>query len=129
MTKCNAVGALIVGGRVVGQVRCDLEAGHDEPVYFPTLGEGLTHPVEYEPPTPHSMTMTWAPEEEPDLDLFDPDESFDLTIELTVPSPDDTEICEAELGNPTMLSCRCVLPKHHAGRHACVHTRPGSLST
>ena len=29
MTVCGAVGALTVGGRVVGQLRCELEAGHD----------------------------------------------------------------------------------------------------
>lgn len=71
MTVCGAVGALMVGGRVVGQVRCDLDAGHDQ------------HTVEFmgqpalNTPTPHSMTLTWEPEAEPDLDLFDPDEVFD----------------------------------------------------
>ena len=87
MTSCGAVGALMVGGRVVGQVRCDLEARHDERVLV-GLGEvipgGYRRPEDewhgtrrYYPATPHAMTLTWTPEAEPDLDLFDPDEIFD----------------------------------------------------
>jgi hypothetical protein len=80
--KCGAFGALIVGGRVVGAVKCDLEAGHDEPTMIPTFGGGLTQPYDAEPGTPHAMTLTWTPESDPDLDLFDVDEHFDVDVPL-----------------------------------------------
>lgn len=77
MTVCSAVGALTVGGRVVGRLSCELEAGHDEiRAPFPAW------PTYVVGPTPHAVTLTWAPEAEPDLDLFDPDESFDVVVEL-----------------------------------------------
>lgn len=77
MSRCGAVGALTVGARVVGQISCELDAGHDEiRVPFPAWPTYVTGA------TPHSMTLTWAPEGEPDLDLFDPDESFDVVVEL-----------------------------------------------
>lgn len=62
MTVCGAVGALTVGGRVVGRISCELEAGHDA--------------------DQHAVTLTWAPEADPDLDLFDPDEHFDVVVEI-----------------------------------------------
>lgn len=71
MTVCGAVGALTVGGRVVGQVRCELDAGHDVAQLVGMFGR------EQIAATPHSMTLTWTPEADPDLDLFDPDERFD----------------------------------------------------
>jgi hypothetical protein len=55
---CEKIGALMVGGRVVGQVKCDLETEHET----------------------HSMTLTWSDEREVDLDLFDVAESFDVEI-------------------------------------------------
>lgn len=77
MTVCGAVGALIVGGKVVGQLRCELEAGHDETrVPYPAWPTYVTGPSD------HSMTLTWAPEADPDLDLFDPDERFDVPVDL-----------------------------------------------
>lgn len=92
MTACGAIGALMVGGRVVGQLRCDREAGHDEDAL---VGLGERIPGGYRPPrdewigtrrvypaTPHGATLTWTPEADPDLDLFDPDESFDVDVEL-----------------------------------------------
>lgn len=89
--KCGAIGALTVGGRVVGQLRCELDAGHDEErrYFFDTD----SHPWPVSPEssawdaaplrlaaTPHAVTLTWTPEAAPDLDLFDPAESFDVEI-------------------------------------------------
>lgn len=76
MTACGAVGALVVGGRVVGQLRCTLPAGHDEARLGGIFGR------EQIPATPHEARLTWTPEAEPDLDLFDPDERFDVDVEL-----------------------------------------------
>lgn len=73
MTACGAIGALTVGGKVVGQLRCKLVAGHDDVVCACGCGVRLS-PV-------HAFTLTWAPEAEPpDLDLFDPDERFDVDV-------------------------------------------------
>lgn len=77
MTVCGAVGALMVGGRVVGQVRCELAAGHDSPTVLPLPWRPTPAIM---PGTPHRMTLTWTPEAEPDLDLFDPDEKFDAEV-------------------------------------------------
>jgi hypothetical protein len=90
--RCDAVGALMVGGRVVGQLRCEKAAGHDERVL---VGLGQVIPGGYRQPedewqgtaryysaTPHAMTLEWTPEAEPDLDLFDPAESFDVEVPL-----------------------------------------------
>lgn len=98
MTTCGAVGALMVGGRVVGQVKCELDAGHDEPtrrlvhdysggVYLCRRCEAsrlaaVHFDCEPLPAAPHAMTLTWTPEAEPDLDLFDPAESFDVDVPL-----------------------------------------------
>lgn len=71
MTACGAIGALMVGGRVVGQIRCELEAGHDT--------EAAIFGDEW---TPHEARLTWTPEAAPDLDLFDPDEVFDVDVEV-----------------------------------------------
>lgn len=68
--KCGAIGALTVGGRVVGQIKCDKHAGHDETEHAETC----------EPCRRHAVTLTWTPETEPDLDLFDPAERFDIEV-------------------------------------------------
>ena len=73
--RCDAIGALIVGGRVVGELRCELDAGHDDPelLAFDIYGIGSEK---------HRASFEWTPEAEPDLDLFDPDESFDVDVEV-----------------------------------------------
>lgn len=76
MTACGAIGALMVGGRVVGQLRCELDAGHGETIAT------LARPFSRFEPSPHRVTLEWTPEADPDLDLFDPDESFDVDVEL-----------------------------------------------
>jgi len=91
MPASAAAGALMVGGRVVGQLRCDREAGHDEDQLV-GLGEhipgGYREPrhewigtKRVYPATPHEARLTWTPEAEPDLDLFDPDEVFDVVVD------------------------------------------------
>lgn len=75
MTTCGAVGALMVAGRVVGQIKCELDAGHDTVYPLCSVEHCQVHEV-----TPHAMTLTWTPEAEPDLDLFDPAESFDVDV-------------------------------------------------
>lgn len=85
MSECGAIGALIVGGKVVGSIHCDLPKGHDEELRFV---EGWA----VEPVTDHAMTLRWKPEEDPDLDLFDANEQFDLDVELVVP-PLPPELC------------------------------------
>lgn len=92
MTACGAVGALLVGGRVVGQVKCDREAGHDVGP-FPKLIQRMEWPSAANgwrsvpgrfmlEQTPHRMILEWQPEAEVDLDLFDPDEHFDVEIPI-----------------------------------------------
>lgn len=111
MTVCGAVGALMVGGRVVGQVRCELDVGHDERVLV-GLGEhipgGYRRPEDewhgtkrYYPATPHAMTLTWTPEAEPDLDLFDPAEPFDVDVPFGDPDARPCQVC----GVPCDPSC------------------------
>lgn len=90
MTACGAIGALIVGGRVVGQIRCEREIGHDE--------LAIVHET-----TPHGVTLEWTPEHEPDLDLFDPAERFDVEVEIPVGGE-----CRVE---------SCLLEGGHAGLH------------
>lgn len=90
MSACGEVGALTVAGRVVGQLRCELDAGHEitrvvvsDPHTIIVDEHGVPLPI-VEPieirGTPHEARLTWAPEAEPDLDLFDPDESFDVDV-------------------------------------------------
>jgi hypothetical protein len=81
--KCGAVGALMVGGRVVGQVVCELDAGHDVTLPASAIGGAFLPTV---PGTPHAMTLTWAPEiDGPDLDLLDPAERFDTDVPFDAP--------------------------------------------
>lgn len=98
MTACGAVGALMVGGRVVGQIRCSRELGHDAGVKV-RLGTTIppelrgVEPIGYEhganlyPGTPHGVTLEWTPEADPDLDLFDPGEHFDVDVPLGESEP------------------------------------------
>lgn len=90
MTACGSAGALMVGGRVVGQLKCDLDDGHDEPayVYAPhgnrftaPLGDRLV-PERIEPGTPHRVVLEWEDAEPVDLDIFDPDEHFDVDVPI-----------------------------------------------
>lgn len=92
MTACGAVGALMVAGRVVGQIRCELNIGHNS--------DYLT-PDEW---MPHTITLEWTPEDSPDLDLFDPAEHFDLDVPLGTAGP----LCEVKT---------CVRRAGHDGLH------------
>jgi hypothetical protein len=82
-TRCRNVGELTVGGRVVGRIRCELDAGHD--VETPAEHAfGVTWYPRVDP-TPHRATLEWAIEGEgvnfigwqwPEAN--DPDERFDV---------------------------------------------------
>lgn len=88
MTVCDAVGALYAGGRVVAEIRCDREAGHADGTFPRIVSAPGAIPTVYQfEATPHSMTLTWAPEAEPDLELFDPDERFDAVVPFDVEGP------------------------------------------
>jgi hypothetical protein len=84
--RCEAIGALTVGGRVVGQIRCELDAGHE---IVKTLNSGF--PDEWFSGKPHRATLEWTPEREPDLDLFDPHETFDIEVPIPKPYPPTLE--------------------------------------
>ena len=77
-TRCRNVGELTVGGRVVGLIRCELDAGHDAP-RLESWPEGDIEA----PGTPHRATLEWAVEGE-GVNLIDwpeandPDERFDV---------------------------------------------------
>lgn len=94
MTTCNAIGALMVGGRVVGQIRCEREAGHAEGIFPRVMSEPGAIPTVYQfEPTPHAMTLTWTPEAEPDLDLFDPGEVMDVDVPFGNPDARPCQLC------------------------------------
>lgn len=124
--KCGAIGALIVGGRVVGQVKCDLPVGHDEhaivrigheiPGDFRTPGDWATSIDRHYPPSPHAMTMTWNPEEDVDMDLFDLDEHFDVEIPVE-PEPGECGKRHAWIGGGEWHKATCSLPAGHRGPH------------
>jgi hypothetical protein len=81
-TRCRNVGELTVGGRVVGLIRCELDAGHDVDAPWSTDARaGVT------PATPHRATLEWAIEGE-GVNLIDwpeandPDERFDVEVPI-----------------------------------------------
>lgn len=92
MTRCDAIGALIVGGRVVGQLRCDREVGHGEP-------QDKSIPWARRVGAAHGMTLEWTPEADPDLDLFDPAERFDVEVEIPIGGDCRVESCLLEGGH------------------------------
>jgi hypothetical protein len=74
----------MVGGKVVGQLRCDRPIEHTH--------EGIERDGKggwrrYSEPTPHRVILEWAPEAEVDLDLFDPAERFDAEVPMPAESP------------------------------------------
>lgn len=125
---CPAIGALVVAGHVVGQLRCELDAGHDVGQLLEPLGILST-------PTDHRAVLRWTdPEDAVDVDLFDPKEVFDLNVELVMPpalvsdiNPHAFEQCATDLSDPDADgSCPCLLwldsKGEHEGPHRCVHT-------
>lgn len=77
MIRCQDVGSLTVGGKVVGRMRCQLEAGHDTTrVLDPAWPTYIVGPSE------HAGILRWGAEAEADLDLADPSEVFDVTLDL-----------------------------------------------
>lgn len=78
MTRCPAVGALLVHGTEVAAIRCRLYAGHA----FPSITGG-----ERRDATPHECVMTWVDEEvlagSEWPEAFDPSEAFDAEVPIT----------------------------------------------
>ena len=78
MTQCPSTAQVMPGGAII---RCELEAGHDVPTF-----EGVGHdgPIYRDDATPHSFTLTWDNPDgvEIDPDLYDPDEVFDLEVDI-----------------------------------------------
>lgn len=80
--QCPAVGALVVGGRQVGWLRCSLELGHEQPRQF-----GI----------PHRQVFEWTDDEAIDWpEAYDPDETFDVDIPFE-PTLEDTQPASAEV--------------------------------
>jgi hypothetical protein len=103
---CRAVGDLIVAGNRVGWLRCGEPAGHEQPQHYYAPGEGVTQPVEYEPGTPHRAVLEWS-DDAVELDAwpeaYDPDETFDVDVELVeqpVERPDEVAKREARTTRP-----------------------------
>lgn len=101
MTACGAVGALIIDGREVAALRCEREAGHDQPDRCHVRHASVTEPCAVKRKSdrrrlgtdfcaprailPHAFTFEWRDViEAPDMDLLDPDEEL-----VGVPMPDD----------------------------------------
>lgn len=102
-TTCRSIGYLIVNGKRVGLVHCDLEPGHDEERWRdpwnglrllnaeqrnadPEGGKGAWDRVD---PTPHRAVLEWE-DDEPELvadwpERYDADEPFDVEVGLEVP--------------------------------------------
>lgn len=78
MTRCAAIGALLVHGVEVAALRCRLDAGH----VFPSIVDGERHDA-----TPHECVMTWADEEvlagREWPEAFDTGEAFDAEVPIT----------------------------------------------
>ena len=78
MSRCPAVGALLVHGVEVAALRCRLDAGH----VFPSIVDGERHDA-----TPHECVMTWADEHVLQgrdwPEAFDAGEVFDAEVPIT----------------------------------------------
>ena len=105
MTACGAVGALMVGGKVVGQLRCEADHERECPACRWGAGFGAAPVDEHVGHETHRVTLEWPDEgAPPDLDLFDPDERFDVDVTLGAAGP----LCEVET---------CVRHAGHEGLH------------
>ena len=78
MSRCPAVGALLVHGVEVAALRCRLEAEH----VLPSIVDG-----ERREATPHECVLTWADEHVLQgrdwPEAFDPCEAFDAEVPIT----------------------------------------------
>lgn len=104
MTHCNSTAYIVVDGREVGMLACELDEGHHDDRRLHPLG-GIIDEVDYPdamreydarvtephrqdawpilPGTPHARTLTWADVTPDDIDeAFDPDEAFDLEVDI-----------------------------------------------
>lgn len=103
---CPSIGYLIVGGKQVGLLKCQLVEGHNAPravVRGETLAElmipeAMVMPddtvLRTMPGTGHAATLTW--EDDAGIDwpeALDPAETFDTDVELDLPDDfgEDTE--------------------------------------
>lgn len=73
-TPCRSRGALIVAGKQVGWLACEMEAHHE-------LARLSDDGLFVEAGTPHRMTLEWADEGIADWPEWDdPDEAFDVEV-------------------------------------------------
>lgn len=95
MSTCGAIGVMLIAGREVAAMTCGLERGH-EVDQLVGLGEhipgGYREPrhewigtARVYPATPHRALLEWTDvmmDARPDADLLDPDETFDVDVDL-----------------------------------------------
>jgi hypothetical protein len=125
MTQCLSTAQVMPGGAII---RCELEAGHDQPTF-----EGIGHdgPIYRDDATLHRFTLVWGNPEgvEIDPDLYDPDEHFDLEVDIDPEVARHADPLDEAMSFPLGLCAlrhlitaeRCVYLAGHYGRHSWQH--------
>ena len=86
MSRCPDKAFLTVGGRRVAALRCQLDAGHDVGRRCDVCEANGVAGCSVFLGLPHSFTLEWSdvvpPPDLPEPDLYDPDERFDVPVEV-----------------------------------------------
>jgi len=116
-TRCPSTATVEPGGALV---RCTLDAGHD--VEFTAMASGPLVTgrtvIGTVPATVHEYVLTWANPEGVDIDIYDPDETFDLEVDIV------HELIEPPIPDNLCGVGGCVYIEGHAlrdysrGRHS-----------